>query len=80
MPVELPDEIARRVQVAASARGISADQVVIQAVEAHLGLPTGEPAPNPFESMLAELQQMVSDGSLRRDIDAVVDDPELAVG
>lgn len=80
MPLDLPDEIAQRVQHAAIARGISAEQVVIEAVEAQLGLADESGAQNPLSALADELRRMAFDGSLRRDIDAVVDDPELAVG
>lgn len=79
LPLDLPADIARRVQQAASARGVSPEQVVIEAVEAQLA--AEEPvAENPLESISTDLQRMAFDGSLRSEIDAVVDDPELAVG
>lgn len=79
LPLDLPDDIARRVQQAASARGVSPERVVIEAVEAQLDAEE-RLAENPLESISSELQRMAFDGSLRREIDAVVDDPDLAVG
>ncbi|MDP9403775.1 MAG: hypothetical protein M3P85_10715 [Actinomycetota bacterium] len=79
LPLDLPADIARRVQQAASARGVSPEQVVLEAVEAQLA--AEEPVTeNPLESISTDLQRMAFDGSLRSEIDAVVDDPELAVG
>jgi len=58
---------------------VSPERFVIEAVEAQLEV--GEPlVENPLESITSELQRMVFDGSLRREIDAVVDDPDLCVG
>jgi hypothetical protein len=80
MPVELPDEVARRVKAAAAARGVRPEQLVIEAVEAKLGSTDAAPAGNPFELVRDELRRMAFDGSLRSDIDTWVDDPDLAVG
>ena len=79
MPLDLPDDVARRVQQAASARGVSPEQVVIEAVEAQLAIQASA-AENPLESISADIRRMAFDGSLRSEIDAVVEDPELAVG
>lgn len=80
MPLDLPDDIARRVQRVATARGVSAEQVVIEAVQAQLGSPGEKVGDDPFHSIAPELREMAFDGSLRSEIDAVVDDPELAIG
>ena len=80
MPVELPDDVARRVRAEAAARGVRPEQLVIEAVEAELGPPREASAGSPFASAHDELRRMVFDGSLRSDIDALVDDPDLAVG
>lgn len=80
MPVDLPDEVARRVRAAASSRGVRPEQIVVEAIEAQLGHGAGSDEENPFASIRDELRGMAFDGSLREEIDAVVDDPELAVG
>ncbi len=80
MPVELPDEVARRVRAAAAARGVRPEQLVIEAVEAELGPGDRESVDNPFVSANEEIRRMAFDGSLRSDIDSWVDDPDLAVG
>lgn len=79
MPVELPDEISRRVAAAASARGVAPEQVVIDAVEAELQRSVPQ-VPNGLSTPAREeLRRMVFDGSLRAEIDSLVDDPDLAV-
>lgn len=80
MPVDLPDDIARRLRAAASARGVRPEQVVIEAVEAQLRAAAAPQAENPFATVTTELRRMAFDGSLRSEIDAAVDDSELAVG
>lgn len=80
LPFDLPDDLARRIQQAASARGVTAEQVVIEAVEAQLGSVDPAGRGNPLSSLADDLRRMAFDGSLRAEIDAVVDDPELAVG
>lgn len=80
MPVDLPDDIARRLKALASARGVRPEQVVIEAVEAQLRATEQGHRENPFAAITAELRRMAFDGSLRSEIDAAVDDPELAVG
>lgn len=80
MPVDLPAELERRVQAAASARGVAPEQVVIEAVEAQLGAGEQDRDENVFATLRDELRRMAFDGSLRSEIDTVVDDPELAVG
>ncbi len=80
MPVELPDEVARRVRAVADKRGVRPEQVVIEAVETELGSSDPGPADNPFSPVQHELRQMAFDGSLRSEIDAHADDPDLAVG
>ncbi len=80
MPIELPDEVARRVLAVATARGIRPEQVVIEAVQAEVGSANpGEPD-NPFSSAQDELRQIAFDGSLRAEIDSWSDDPDLTVG
>jgi len=79
MPVELPDDVARRVRAAAAARGVRPEQLVIEAVEAELGPGRPMSASNPLAPAHEELRQMAFDGSLRSDIDSLVDDPDLAV-
>lgn len=75
--VDLPDDIARRVDAAAAQRGVLPEQFVVDAVERQLddGAPTG----GAWESVRDEIRSLVFDGSLREDIDAAVDDPELRV-
>ena len=51
---------------------------LIETVRAQLGPPLA--TENPLASISEELRRMAFDGSLRRDIDAAVDEPELAVG
>lgn len=80
MPVELPDDIASRLTAAATARGVRPEQMVIEAVEAQLRAAERGEGDNPFAAITTELQRMAFDGSLRSEIDAAVDDPELAVG
>jgi hypothetical protein len=41
--VHLPDELARRVEAAAVARGVSPEQVAVEAIEARLGAPGTSP-------------------------------------
>ncbi len=80
MPVELPDDVARRVRAEAAVRGVRPEQLVIEAVEAELGPGRPTSAANPFASAHELLRRMAFDGSLRSDIDLLVDDPDLAVG
>ena len=80
MPVELPDEIARRVREVAAERGLPPEQVVIEAVEAELDAVAPSAGHNPLSSAREELLQIAFDGSLRSDIDSLVSDPDLAVG
>lgn len=80
MPLDLPDDLERRLRAAASERGVRPEQVIIEAVEAELreaGTSHGE---NPFAAITHELRRMAFDGSLRSEIDAAAGDPELAVG
>lgn len=80
MPVDIPDEVARRVRAVADQRGVRPEQVVIEAVETELGSSDGGTEGSPFSSAHDDLRRMAFDGSLRSDIDALVDDPDLAVG
>lgn len=80
MPVELPDEVARRVRAAAAARGVRPEELVIEAVEAEYGPGHSERVDNPLASAREEIRRMAFDGSLRSDIDSCVDNPDLAVG
>ena len=80
MPLELPDDTARRLRAAASARGVRPEQVVIEAVEARLLAEEKSHTENPFVTIADELRRMAFDGSLRSEIDEAIDDPELAVG
>ncbi|MGQ0804570.1 MAG: hypothetical protein ACT4PI_12005 [Actinomycetota bacterium] len=80
MPVDLPAELERRVQAAAVARGVAPEQVVIEAIEAQFGATEHAREENLFGSLSSELRRMAFDGSLRAEIDTLVDDPELAVG
>ncbi|HEV2068528.1 MAG TPA: hypothetical protein VGR26_01900 [Acidimicrobiales bacterium] len=80
MPVELPDEMARRVKAVADARGVRPEQVVMEAVQAEIGSDDVAPPDDTFSSVRDELRQMVFDGTLRSEIDSTVDDPDLAVG
>ncbi len=80
LPVELPDDIASRLTAAATARGVRPEQMVIEAVEAQLQATERDQTENPFAAITKELQRMAFDGSLRAEIDAAVDDPELVVG
>lgn len=80
MPVELPDDVARRVRAEAAARGVRPEELVIEAVEAELGPRPADTAASPFAPAHDELRRMAFDGSLRSDIDSLVDDPDLAVG
>jgi predicted transcriptional regulator len=78
MPVELPDDMERRVRAVADARGVAPEQLVLEAVRAEVGSDDG--ADEPFASVLDELRQIAFDGTLRSEIDASVDDADLAVG
>lgn len=80
MPVELPDDVARRVRAVAAARGVRPEQVVIEAVQAELGSGTTHAPDNPLAPVRDELRQIAFDGSLRSEIDSTIDDPDLAVG
>ena len=80
MPVELPDEMARRVKAVADARGVRPEQVVMEAVQAEIGSDDLGAPDNVFSSVRDELRQMAFDGTLRSEIDSAVDDPDLAVG
>jgi predicted DNA-binding protein len=80
MPVELPDEMARRVKAVAEARGVRPEQVVMEAVQAEIGSDEVGAPDNTFSSVRDELRQMAFDGTLRSEIDSTVDDPDLAVG
>lgn len=79
-PIELPDEVARRVLAVARARGVRPEQVVIEAVQAEVGSSDARGPDNPFSSVQDDLRQIAFDGSLRAEIDSWVDDPDLAVG
>lgn len=79
MPLDLPHNLVRRIELAASARGVTAEQVVIEAVEAQLGSEANGTG-HALSSLADELRRIAFDGSLRADIDAILDDPELAVG
>lgn len=80
MPVQLPDDVARRVKAVAAARGVRPEQVVIEAVQAELGSGTTDTPDNPLAPVRDELRQIAFDGSLRSEIDSTIDDPDLAVG
>ena len=80
LPVELPDEMARRVKAVADARGVRPEQVVMEAVQAEIGSDDLGAPDNMFSSVRDELRQMAFDGTLRSEIDLAVDDPDLAVG
>ena len=80
LPVELPDEMARRVKAVADARGVRPEQVVMEAVQAEIGSDDLGAPDNMFSSVRDELRQMAFDGTLRSEIDSAVDDPDLAVG
>ena len=80
MPVELPDEMARRVKAVADARGVRPEQVIMEAVQAEIGSDDVGAPDNTFASVRDELRQMAFDGTLRWEIDSAVDDPDLAVG
>ncbi len=80
MPVELPDEMARRVKAVADARGVCPEQVIMEAVQAEIGSDDVGAPDDTFSSVRAELRQMAFDGTLRSEIDSAVDDPDLAVG
>ena len=79
MPVELPDEMARRVKAVADARGVRPEQVVMEAVPAEIGSNDVVAPADTFSSVRDELRQMAFDGTLRSEIDSTVDDPGLAV-
>lgn len=79
MPVELPDEISRRVAAAASAREVRPEQVVIEAVDAELQRSSPSQPDGPSTPAREELRRMVFDGSLRTEIDSIVGDPDLTV-
>lgn len=80
MAVELPDEMARRVQAVADARGVRPEQVVLEAVQAEVGSEDDGATDDTFSSVRDELHEMAFDGTLRSEIDTTVDDPDLAVG
>ena len=80
MPVELPEEMARRVKAVADARGVRPEQVVMEAVQAEIGADDVGAPDDTFPSVRDELRQMAFDGTLRSEIDSTVDDPDLAVG
>jgi hypothetical protein len=80
MPVELPDEMARRVKAVADARGVRPEQVVMEAVQAEIASDDVGAPDDTFSSVRDELRQMAFDGTLRSEIDSAVDDPDLAVG
>ena len=80
MPVELPDEMARRVKAVADARGVRPEQVVMEAVQAEIGSDDVGAPNDTFSSVRDELRQMAFDGTLRSEIDSTVNDPDLAVG
>jgi len=77
MHVELPDDIARRVDAAAAERGVRPEQFVVDAVEQHLREPGGHTSA--WEPVRSQIRSAVFDGSLRQEIDAAVDDPDLRV-
>lgn len=78
MPVDLPDDVERRVRAVADARGVSPEQLVLDAVRTEVG--SGDGADDPFASVVDELRQLAFDGTLRSEIDATVHDTDLAVG
>ncbi len=80
MPVEFPDEMARRVKAVADARGVRPEQVVMEAVQAEIGSDDLGAPDDTFSSVRDELRQMAFDGTFRSEIDSTVDDPDLAVG
>ena len=80
MPVELPDEMARRVKAVADARGVRPEQVVMEAVQAEIGSDDLGAPDDMFSSVRDELRHTAFDGTLRSEIDSAVDDPNLAVG
>ncbi len=80
MPVELPDDMARRVKAVADARGVRPEQLVMEAVQAEIGSDDVGAPDDTFSSVRDELRQMAFDGTLRSEIDSTVDDPDLAVG
>jgi hypothetical protein len=80
MPVELPDEMARRVKAVADARGVRPAQVVMAAVRAEVGSDDDGAPDDTFSSVRDELREIAFDGTLRSAIDSTVDDPDLAVG
>ena len=80
MPVELPEEMARRVKAVADARGVRPEQVVMEAVQAEIGSDDVGAPDDTFSSVRDELRQMALDGTLRSEIDSAVDDPGFAVG
>ncbi len=80
MPVELPDEMARRVKAVADARGVRPEQVVMDAVRAEVGSDDDGAPDDTFSSVRDELREIAFDGTLRSEIDSTVDDPDLAVG
>ena len=80
MPVELSDEMARRVKAVADARGVRPEQVVMEAVQAKIGSDDVGAPDDTFSSVRDELRQMAFDGTLRSEIDSTADNPHLAVG
>jgi hypothetical protein len=80
MPIELPEDVARRVPALARARGVRPEQVVVEAVQAEVGSGDVGGPDNPFSSVQDELRQIAFDGSFRAEIDSWVDDSDLAVG
>jgi len=75
--VDLPDDVARRVDAAAAERGVRPEQFVVDAVERQLG--EVGPAAEAWAPVRDEIRALVFDGSLRDEIDAAVDDPDLRV-
>jgi hypothetical protein len=61
MPIELPDEVARRVLAVPTARGIRPEQVVIEAVQAEVGSANQASTTTPFSSVQDELRQIAFD-------------------
>lgn len=80
LPDFLPSSVARRVRELSRQRGVPPEQVVISAVEAAVGTDRESQPDNPLAAAQRDLLQLALDGSLREDIDSVVDDADLAVG
>ncbi len=80
MPVELPDEMARRLKAVADSRGVRPEQVVMDALRAEVGSDDDGAPDDMFSSVREELREIAFDGTLRSEIDSTVDDPGLAVG